>query len=234
MLLSCTPLLHLTWHWGLFYGAERILQSHAYVCVCLCSIWALLFGWLFRGYHTYKIEVIGFVMTIGGVLAMFFDPSAMRTDGRTGGFAVYAICISTSIAGALFFVINDILSKKVPLVLLVLLQSFLCFWSCCVITSAIEDEVQIFSTDPVWGCFGFLSNEDWLDTFVIFGLSAGFFGNTGYVISLQFFSPAVISATFLLEPTIAQFLGWLTEIDEFPSYMTWLGTAFVMTGIYLI
>ena len=107
-------------------------------------------------------------------------------------------------------------------------------WSCCVITSAIEDDVQIFSTDPVWGCFGFLSKEDWFDTFVIFGLSAGFFGNTGYVISLQFFSPAVISATFLLEPTIAQFLGWLTEIDEFPSYMTWLGTAFVMTGIYLI
>jgi len=165
---------------------------------------------------------------------MFCDPTAIRTDGQKGDFSVYAICIATSIAGALFFVINDILCKKIPLVLLVLVQSFLCFWSCTIFSKIIEPETQVFSVDPVWGCFGFLSGEDVINNLFVFGLSAGFFGNTGYVISLAFFSPAVISATFLLEPTIAQFLGWMTGIDHLPSYLTWIGTAFVMVGIFLI
>lgn len=234
LLLLCTPFLHLIWHWGLFYGAERIVQSHAYVCVCLCSIWALFMGWFFRGYKAFRIEVLGLVLTVGGVVIMFADPTAVRTDGKTGTFSVYALCIATSIAGALFFVINDILCQKIPLVLLVLVQSFLCFWSCCMLTKIIEPQAVLFSVDPVWGCFGFLSGEDVINNLFVFGLSAGFFGNTGYVISLAFFSPAVISATFLLEPAIAQFLGWMTGVDHLPSYMTWIGTALVMLGIFLI
>ena len=65
------------------------------------------------------------------------------------------------------------------------------------------DTTQVFSIDSVWGCFGFLNSEDFVSNILVFGLSAGFFGNTGYIISLAFFSPAVISATFLLEPAIA-------------------------------
>lgn len=117
---------------------------------------------------------------------------------------------------------------------MVLVQSFLCFWSCTIFSKILEPETQVFSFDPVWGCFGFLSGEDVVNNLFVFGLSAGFFGNTGYVISLAFFSPAVISATFLLEPTTAQFLGWMTGIDHLPSYLTWIGTALVMVGIFLI
>jgi len=47
LLLLITPFLHVTWYSGLYYSAERIVQSHAYVCCNICAIWAMLIGWTF-------------------------------------------------------------------------------------------------------------------------------------------------------------------------------------------
>lgn len=73
------------------------------------------------GHKAFRIEIIGLVVTIAGVVMMFSDPTAVRTDGKQGSFLVYTLCVATSVAGATFFVINDILSRTIPLVLLVLI-----------------------------------------------------------------------------------------------------------------
>ena len=88
--------------------------------------------------------------------------------------------------------------------------------------------------DPLTGAFGFLDSEKAFETIVGYGASAGFFGNPGYVICLLFYSPVVISAVYLVEPTVSQMFGYWLGIDAFPGWMTWLGAALVLVGISLI
>ena len=86
----------------------------------------------------------------------------------------------------------------------------------------------------MWGCFGFLNKEEVIESFLVFGMAAGFFGNAGYVICLKFFSPVVVSAVFLVEPLLAQCFGWALGIDEMPGASTWIGTSLVFFGIALV
>ena len=92
----------------------------------------------------------------------------------------------------------------------------------------------MFSNDAEWGGFGFLNKDKFFDTFFIFGMSAGFWGSAGYIISLLFFSPVIVSASFLTEPFLGQLFGYWMNIDAFPGLMTWLGTLLVCLGILSI
>ena len=105
--------------------------------------------------------------------------------------------------GTLFFMVNAKLTQQVPVMLLILVQSFLCFWVCVMVAKTLEPNTLVFSLDTVWGCFGFLNKEEVIESFLVFGMAAGFFGNAGYVICLKFFSPVVVSAVFLVEPLLA-------------------------------
>jgi hypothetical protein len=63
---------------------------------------------------------------------------------------------------------------------------------------------------------------------------ASLFGSAGYVLSLLFFSPLVTSNSFLVEPFIAQVLGFLLGLDALPGIMTVLGTFCAIAGIIFI
>ena len=97
-----------------------------------------------------------------------------------------------------------------------------------------DSRTEVFSTDPEWGCFGFLDSEEIVMSMVVFGLSAGFFGNAGYTICLIFCSPVIVSAVFLVEPIIAQCFGWALGIDQAPGWFTWVGTCLVLLGIHQV
>jgi hypothetical protein len=60
---------------------------------------------------------------------------------------------------------------------------------------------------------------------------ASFFGSAGYTLSLLFFSPLVTCNAYLVEPLIAQFLGYLVGLDKLPGLMTVVGTVFAIFGI---
>ena len=51
---------------------------------------------------------------------------------------VYAICIGCSFLGTLFFMVNAKLTLQVPVMLLILVQSFLCFWVCVMVAKTLE------------------------------------------------------------------------------------------------
>lgn len=95
-------------------------------------------------------------------------------------------------------------------------------------------DFEFFSMDAEWGGFGFLDQNEAVAAILWYGLSAGFFGNPGYIICLLFFSPVVVTATYLFEPFLGQLFGYLMEIDHFPGFLTWLGTFLVLIGILLI
>jgi drug/metabolite transporter (DMT)-like permease len=86
----------------------------------------------------------------------------------------------------------------------------------------------------VYGCLGFLTEEYWFIAFVPYGILASVLGSAGYIFSLIWYKPAVTANVYLLEPFLAQVLGYLYGLDQFPGYMTIGGTILSVVGIYQI
>ena len=87
------------------------------------------------------------------------------------------------------------------------------------------------STDPVNGCLGFLDKDSLFFAFVPFGIFAAFFGSAGYVICLLFYSPVITSNAYLLEPFIAQAMGFFAGVDRLPGILTLFGALLAIVGI---
>ena len=94
--------------------------------------------------------------------------------------------------------------------------------------------MSILSTDPVNGCLGFLNKETLFVAFVPYGILASFCGSAGYVLCLLFYSPVVTSNSYLIEPFIAQALGYAWGIDAMPGLLTLLGTILAIAGIMFL
>ena len=120
VLTFMTVIFELVWNYGLIYGCNNLIQSHAYVCNTLFCIFIVMLGYC-ACIRPYSLELIGLIVTIGGVAVMLSDTSAQRTDGKTGTFIVYMICISCAFLASFFFLINDLLIKKVPVFSLIVI-----------------------------------------------------------------------------------------------------------------
>lgn len=227
-----TPLLQCCWTFGLIYGADNLIQAHAYVCNTVFGIFIVLIGYCLC-LKPYRLEVCGLVLTIAGVACLFSDPQAERTDGKKGTFFSYSICLFCAFLAAFFFIINGLLVKVVPIFMLLLIQTLFGFLylSVFIATLAGEPDYKFASFDKLNGAFGFLHNDEALVALLCFGPAAGFWGNAGYVVCLLFFSPVIVSASFLFEPFIGQMIGFWLGIDLLPGWLTWLGTVLVFFGI---
>ena len=62
----------------------------------------------------YRLELLGLLITIGGCALLFNDTKAERVDGKKGDIWVYAICLLMSFMAAIFFILNGIIIKVVP------------------------------------------------------------------------------------------------------------------------
>lgn len=60
------------------------------------------------------------------------------------------------------------------------------------------------------------------------------FGSAGYVACLKFFSPVVVANAYLIEPIVAESLGYIMGIDQFPGILTILGSTIMLIGVILI
>ena len=220
------------WTYGLIYGVDNMIQAHAYVCNTLFSIFIVLIGFCLC-LKPYRLELLGLFLTIAGVACMFSDPEAERTDGKTGNFWSYSICIGCALFGAFFILVNGILVKVVPIFILLTSQTFLGFWYLAVFiaVTGVHSEYKFASNDKMFGAFGWLNEDEALVAILCFGPTAGFWGNAGYVVALLFFSPVIVSASFLFEPFIGQIVGFLMDIDHLPGWLTWVGTCLVFCGI---
>lgn len=68
----------------------------------------------------------------------------------------------------------------------------------------------------------------------MYGIFCSFFGSAGYVLTLLFFSPLVTSNAYLIEPFIAQTLGYFLGLDKMPGILTLVGTLSALAGIVFI
>lgn len=151
-------------------------------------------------------------------------------DGKHGSPWVYMICIGCSFFASFFMLMNGLVVKALPIFFVLIVQSALGFlFNGAVNAVLFSGDYVFFSTDVVWGGFGLVGEEPL--ALACYALSAGFLGNCGYVIALLFFSPVIVSASFLFEPFIGQMIGYWLAIDHFPGLLTWIGTTVVVLGI---
>jgi len=94
--------------------------------------------------------------------------------------------------------------------------------------------VEFFSMSANYGIFGFLNPECIFIAFIPYGILCSIMGSAGYIVCLLFFSPLVVSSSFLLEPLVAQVLGTLLGIDNSPGFFTINGTFMIIFGIFWI
>lgn len=234
MCLLFTPILYVYWNFGLLYGAENMIQSHAYICNTMFSIFIVLIGYCLC-LKPLRLELVGLVLTGAGVACMLTDPSAERTDGKVASWWHYGVCISGAFGASFFFLLNGLLVKAFPIFTLLLIQAFLGYvYITFILAIAFSDEFTFFSMDRERGGFGLLDPEEVFAAFICFGSTSGFFGSSGYVICLLFFSPVIVSASFLFEPFLGQLIGYWMEIDHFPGWSTWVGTLCVLIGVLAI
>ena len=69
---------------------------------------------------------------------------------------------------------------------------------------------------------------------LLYAIFASFFGSAGYTLSLLFFTPLVTCNAYLVEPLLAQSLGYACGLDSLPGFMTAVGTLFAIFGIFQI
>ena len=226
------PAIQLIWNYGLFYGSTHLIQSHSYVCNTMFCIFIVLIGYC-RCMKPLKAELVGLFITTVGVIVMFSDPEAARTDGQKGSLLVYSFCLFCAFLAAFFMLINSFLVTQVPVFTLLLLQASISFTYLVVLVLPLTlgDQYKFWSTDKYWGAFGFLNKEQLVEGLLAYGLSTGLFGNTGYLACLLFYPPVVVSAFYLIEPIVSQLIGSAMGIDRFPGACTWVGTFCVILGI---
>lgn len=91
--------------------------------------------------------------------------------------------------------------------------------------------IRAMSTDATHGLFGWVHHLG-IEAYVV--LVGSFAGTMGFVTSLRYFDPLVVSVTMLTEPVVATIIGISIGVDELPGPLTFLGGAAVLTGCSLV
>ena len=165
---------------------------------------------------------------------MVLDPDAQREDGKTGNVFVYSVCLICGAAGAGYFLLGAKQLQSLPLYFFFLFVTFHGIFINYAIAKIQDSRAKFFSTDPVWGAFGFLDLSQIFIAFVPYGIFCTFFGNVGYIFATIFFSPVVTASCLLVEPPLAQVFGYLWGIDKFPGFLTIMGGLVAIFGLFML
>ena len=135
-----------------------IIQIHAYIFNTSVGQFLVLFSYL-RCVTPIKVELFALFFTIAGQVMMMCDPNAQRTDGKSGGAIVYAACIASGIAGAGYFLLSNTQMKAIPFCFFFMMVCIHLFFINTLLAKISEPETIFWSTDPVWGVFGFFDRS---------------------------------------------------------------------------
>ena len=179
--------MQIAWTCGLLYGSGTMIQSHVYVLNNTHGLFIVLLG-VMLGQSMYRSEMIGVTLSLASVVCMLVDPSAMRTDGKTGSYTDYGLVLLSAVFGAFYFHMNAKNVKDMPICLLLFTMNVHNFILCSALAKLTTgSQIGIFSFDPKNGCLGFLNREVMFMALVPYGILASFFGSAGYVFCLLFY-----------------------------------------------
>ena len=220
----------LLWALGIVFGSLTLVQSHVAVLTNMQAVFLILFSTIMCKPPS-RLEIAGLACVIVGCAAMIFDPKAVRTDGTSADLLIYFIVFASSAFAAWYYILcRQILKKLPPFTVLFFNVTYVWFFA-SLLGRASDSRVQIFSNDPIWGCLGFMNSQTWLFAYVALGIGSGLGFWVAGMLALMIFSPVIVANSLLLEPFVAQMLGYFMGIDNMPGALTWIGTVFASIGL---
>ena len=89
--------------------------------------------------------------------------------------------------------------------------------------------------DRTTGILGCLRWEvDRLPCVLISSFVFNIFGLVGYIRCMEYFDPIVIAVATLMEPVVAELIGFLVGSEALPGRMGWIGNVLVVIGTFCV
>lgn len=188
------------------------------------------------------MEKLGFLAVIIGCLAIILDQRTYRSDktikfrGKNYEHHVSSVgadilMLFSNVPALFYFAFCRSLMRN-RVLYHVLTINFLIALIFCI--AAILAEEAKMNIDRHHGLFGWLSGDIAFTSIFFFGFFATFFGSVGYLLSMQFYSPATCMHAYLLEPFLAQVLGIAFGIDKVPGAVTIVGVVVVTVASIMV
>ena len=220
----------LGWSIGSTWAFVNTVQAHAYTLTGIHGVFTLII-YMIRCKKTDSFEKIGTLIVAVGATIMICDPNAKRI-GEQVNIGASIACMVTNFPGAFFWLLNEYMFNIIDKPTLIFLEIVIVVFY--LVPIAVTFNGATFDTTEDTGIFGLLDPKNlWLGFFWNAGV-AGFWGFSGYIICMDFFSPLVVMNCLLLEPLISQNLGMMLKIDEAPGPMTWVGVVLIGVAINVI
>lgn len=215
--------------------------GHTYIFTNCHSLLMVLLK-LVLGQPLGVLELVGAgVGFSGGIITTMDHHSATATPSHIGGHEASTLGDMIAFAGAFAGVAYLMSAKRVRPTM----DVFVFMWTLVTAVAVLVLVVLVLSdhetlggshesflsTDATHGLFGWVHHVG-IEVYVV--LVGSFAGTMGFVTSLKYFDPLVVSVTMLTEPVVATAIGICIGVDELPGPLTFLGGCAVLTGCALV
>ncbi|CAI2384683.1 unnamed protein product [Moneuplotes crassus] len=221
------------WVFGLILGCKFTLTAHADVLYCNNGLFILLIAILTCQY-VHKYEIIGYVVYGVGILVMISDPNATKTNNDMDKSLGNFLALTGALCGALYGIVSNKMKRDSPQEVCMFYLFLGHFIIQLIFFPQVEDNSLLFSFDPEYGMFG------WLSDFWLFLLVFGFMcpwtsvlTNYSLLQSYKYWTLDIVAVSYLTEPYFAQIAAVLFGQDEIPGSQTFIGIIILSIGIIL-
>ena len=234
--------------WAAFFLAVVLFAAHClllylaleYTTIGNAIIYAnsqallLIVGKVFVGQAVTLLEGVGVVVAFTGALlcsrdseqSAGDDPEHTITEARWGDF----MALLSAVAGVLYLTLAKSVRSYVPVTLFIWMV--MCLGSFLVLAYLYLTAVPVtWDRHPYTGLFGWMVMTDhhiWILLHI--AVVGNVLGTMGFVRAMAFFSTTTIAVATLMEPLLAQLIGYLFHVGLLPGPMGYVGNGLVMLG----
>ena len=234
--------------WAAFFLAVILFAAHClllylaleYTTIGNAIIYAnsqallLIVGKVFVGQAVTLLEGVGVVVAFTGALlcsrdseqSAGDDPEHTITEARWGDF----MALLSAVAGVLYLTLAKSVRSYVPVTLFIWMV--MCLGSFLVLAYLYLTAVPVtWDRHPYTGLFGWMVMTDhhiWILLHI--AVVGNVLGTMGFVRAMAFFSTTTIAVATLMEPLLAQLIGYLFHVGLLPGPMGYVGNGLVMLG----
>ncbi|CAI2368394.1 unnamed protein product [Moneuplotes crassus] len=221
------------WMLGLVFGCKYTLTAHADVLFCSNGVFILLIA-LLTCQYVHKYEIVGYTIYGVGVAIMLSDPNATKTEGGMNKSLGNIIALLGALGGALYGIISTKMKRDSPQEVCMFYLFFGHFILQMLLFPHIEENPLLFSVDPEYGLFGWLS-DPWLILMMIGFVCpwTGILTNYSLLEAYKYWTLDIVAVFYLTEPYFAEITAIFLGQDEIPGLQTFIGVTILSLGIVL-
>jgi drug/metabolite transporter (DMT)-like permease len=204
--------------------------GHAYIFSNCHSIVMVTCKLLFGSTLVRPLEIFGAIVGFSGAALTTLDRSASISTAHPTSLEGDLIGFASACAACIYLFCAKTLRAKVGVRIFLFCLVTALWMMLLPIILTVYPEVE-FSTHSEYGIFGWVNHLKVEAYIVVIG---SFLGTMGFITSLKYFDPLVVSCTMLMQPIVATIIGIAIGMDSVPGMYTFFGGCSVILGCVLV